>query len=125
MPRPSDHAVAVTRLLEEAQGPLSADEVRQALAETGIGIATVYRLLKRGVEDGRYIPIEIPNGPTHYEPADRPHHHHFECLTCHRVYDVMGCPGHLDELTPEGFSLESHDVLLRGHCVTCSETPTP
>ena len=124
MPRSSDHFITLTQLLEAAPGPLSADQIHIALAATGIGLATVYRLLKRGVEEGCYTPVEIPNGPTYYEPADRPHHHHFECLTCHRIYDVVGCPGQFDELTPEGFTLESHDLLLRGQCVTCSETST-
>lgn len=119
MRRRSDHRVAIEQVLIEALGPLSADEVRQTLFKSGIGIATVYRLLKQGVEDGRYTPVEMPNGPTRYEPAGRPHHHHFECQVCHRVYDIMGCPGHMDRLVPDDFSLESHELMLYGRCASC------
>ncbi|MEM6553405.1 MAG: Fur family transcriptional regulator [Planctomycetota bacterium] len=121
MPRPSEHFIAVIDLLEQAPGPLSAQEIHEALAHTGIGLATVYRLVKRGVQTGRFTAVEVPDGPTHYEPSDRPHHHHFECTSCHRIFDVEGCPGHFDELTPEGFKLESHEVFLRGRCSTCVE----
>ena len=118
----SSHEGGVERVLREADGPLSAEEVRLAFDDAGarIGIATVYRLLKRGVEGGRFTAVDMPNGPTRYEPADRPHHHHFECDACHRVYDVMGCPGRLDRLVPDGFTLESHDLLLHGRCASCT-----
>lgn len=107
--------------LTRAPGPLSAAELHDALADTGIGIATVYRLLNEGAEAGHYAVVEVPGGPVRYEPADRPHHHHFECLDCHRVYDVAGCPGGIDRLVPEHFTLQSHEVLLRGRCADCGE----
>lgn len=89
--------------------------------DSGIGIATVYRLLNQGVDTGRYAAVEMPLGPVRYEPADRPHHHHFECLSCRRVFDVAGCPGRMDRLVPAGFVLESHDLLLQGQCSSCVE----
>ena len=122
MARSSCHRPAVKHVLTHAHGPLSAEEVHQALRDTGIGIATVYRLLKQGMKEGCYTAVEMPHGPTRYEPANRPHHHHFECLTCLRVYDITGCPGHLDRLVPEGFALESHDLLLQGRCASCMDT---
>ena len=117
----SRHRDAIETLLREAEGPLSADEVRDALRDTGIGQATVYRLLNQGVEAGTFQPVELPTGPTRYEPADRPHHHHFECDACHRVFDLAGCPGRFDRLLPEGFSLASHDLTLHGRCADCQE----
>lgn len=122
MRRHSDHRAAIEQVLVRALGPLSADEVRQNLLKTGIGIATVYRLLKQGVDDGIYSPVEMPNGPTRYEPAARPHHHHFECQICRRVYDIMGCPGQMDRFVPDDFSLESHELLLYGRCASCLKT---
>ena len=120
MPRPSLHAEAVERTLREAAGPLSAAEVGAALAETGIGIATVYRLLGRGVEEGRFAAVEMPRGATRYEPADRPHHHHFACTACDAVYDVPGCPGNLKQMVPGGFTMLSHEILLSGVCSRCN-----
>ena len=100
---------------------MSASELAEALAETGIGIATVYRHLNRGVEAGRFVAVELPNGPTRYEPADRPHHHHFTCTACDAVYDVPGCPKNLTELVPEGFTLASHEIVFAGLCSRCGE----
>lgn len=122
MPRPSFRSV-VDRALLQAFGPLSADESRQALIDTGIGIATVYRHLNRGVEEGRYTAIQMPNSPTRFEPASRPAASSpFRMQTCRRVYDVMGCPGYFDRLVPEDFLLESHDLLLPGQCSNCLES---
>ncbi|BAM02868.1 Fur family transcriptional regulator [Phycisphaera mikurensis] len=120
MPRSSPHAASVERLLRDAAGPMSAAEVAEALAHTGIGIATVYRLLGRGAEEGRYVAVEMPHGPARYEPADRPHHHHFACTACEAVYDVPGCTGNLKKLVPEGFTLDAHEILLTGRCADCS-----
>ncbi len=120
MVRTSGHRAGVERVLGDAAGPLCADEVCEALRETGIGIATVYRLLKAGVADGSLVAVPMPSGPVRYEPAGRPHHHHFECLRCRRVYDVGGCPGHLEGMLPAGFALEAHEVLLQGRCAACA-----
>ena len=120
MPR---SALAYARLIEDAlrgaAGPLSAAGLAETLAETGIGIATVYRHLNRGVEEGRFAAVELPGGPTRYEPAGRPHHHHFACTGCDAVYDVPGCPGNLEALVPEGFTLASHEIVFEGLCSRC------
>ncbi len=121
MSRTSRYQNAVEAALRGADGPLSAAELHAVLSDTGIGIATVYRLLNQGAESGVLAEVEMPNGPTRYEPADRPHHHHFECVTCERVFDVPGCPGKMDRLVPQGFNLESHEILLRGRCADCGE----
>ena len=123
MPRTSPYLQAIASVLTQADGPRSAEEVHEALSETGVGIATVYRLLNRGVEEGRYIAVAMPDGPTRFEPADRPHHHHFHCRSCDKVYDVMGCPGHPDQLVPDQFQLETHDLLLHGQCSECTDEP--
>ncbi len=105
--------------LRLAAGPLSATDVQARLGGTGIGLATVYRLLKEGMEDGDLVCVELPGGPRRFEPADRPHHHHFECVVCHTVYDVPGCPGGIDRLAPEGFKLDQYELILSGRCPEC------
>ena len=121
MRRQSKHRNAVTTLIAEAGGPLSAEEVRDVLSDTGIGVATVYRLLNEGVEDGRFKLIEMPHGPARYEPSDRPHHHHFHCRDCGRVYDIEGCPGGIGNLVPKGFTLDDHEIVMYGRCDACQE----
>ena len=118
--RQTRHTRAIEALLNDTPGALSAEEVHAALADTGIGIATVYRVLNRGVEAGTFKPVPLADGATRFEPADRPHHHHFACNTCDRVFDIAGCPGQFRKMLPRGFRLESHDLTLRGSCAECS-----
>ena len=39
------------------------------------------------------------------------------------VFDILGCPSDIQTLTPEGFQLESHQVVLYGVCPPCSAIP--
>lgn len=120
MRRRSRHQNTIDRVIGQAHGPLSAVEVHEALRATGIGLATVYRLLKRGVEEARLATVQMPHGPARYEPADRPHHHHFECVACDRVFDVEGCPDGIDRMVPKGFEMQVHAVILSGRCSDCA-----
>ncbi len=120
MRRRSRHREAIQDTLRSAVGPLSATDLHERLADSGIGLATVYRLLNEGLEDGDLVTVGLPGGPKRFEPADKPHHHHFECVACHKVFDVMGCPGGMDRLVPEGFTLEQHEVILSGRCDACA-----
>ncbi len=115
---------AILAAVADADGPLSPMEILDAAAERvpGVGLATVYRTVKLGVETGELQAVELPTGPTRYEPADRGHHHHFECRQCQHVYDIEGCPGRFDRLLPDGFTLESHDLVLHGLCESCKDT---
>lgn len=113
----------ILTVVAEADGPLSPMEILATASERlpGLGLATVYRTVKFGVESGVLRAVELPTGPTRYEPSDREHHHHFECRSCHHVYDIEGCPGRMDKLVPSGFTLESHDLVLHGVCDACAE----
>lgn len=112
----------VTQVVCEADGPLSADEIRDRLRGAGhaIGAATVYRAIRKGLEDGRFQEVRL-DGVTRVEPADRGHHHHFVCDGCERVFDFHGCPGGLNRLAPAGFSVTSHEIVLHGLCLNCKE----
>ncbi|MFI4872877.1 MAG: Fur family transcriptional regulator [Phycisphaerales bacterium JB058] len=114
------HREAVIGLIRSLGRPVSADEIRDGLRESGIGIATVYRIVNKAAEEGEIIRVELPGAPARYEPADLPHHHHFECDACKRVYDVPGCASGVSSLAPEGFAVESHEIILRGTCPDCS-----
>ena len=86
----------------------------------GLGIATVYRTLKSWLEEGSLVQVDLPGEPPRYEATGKQHHHHFHCRACDRVYELEGCPDGLKSLTPAGFSLESHEVVLYGRCATCA-----
>ena len=109
--------------LASAQGPMSATELLAKLSEgkpdSAIGIATIYRSLKLGVEEGRLVAVELESGAVRYEPADLEHHHHFLCVECSRAFDLKGCVSDLEDLLPAGFEMTSHEVLLHGKCQDC------
>ncbi len=111
----------VLRVLEKADGPLSARELWARLRGTGIGQATVYRALKKGVEGGTLQTVEVSSGGLRYEPKGREHHHHFLCSRCDRAYDLMGCVDGLESLLPDRFQLQGHEVVLFGTCGTCAD----
>ena len=113
---------AIRSAIERADRPLSPREVldeAQPLSP-GLGIATVYRTLKTGVERGVLQPVELPGEPPRYETTGKQHHHHFHCRSCDRVYEIDGCPDDLRNLTPPGFALEAHEIVLYGRCADCA-----
>ncbi|MGB0766309.1 MAG: Fur family transcriptional regulator [Phycisphaeraceae bacterium] len=118
-PRNTHQRRAIRQAIERAGRPLDANEVLEAANAENLGLATVYRTLKLGVEEGWLTPVELPNAPARYEMAGKQHHHHFECRNCQKVFEVHGCPGNLQPLVPEGFTLEDHEVILYGRCDQC------
>ena len=111
----------VLRALDEADGPLSARELWSRLSGTGVGLATVYRALQRGVEKGTLEAVEVLGGGLRYEPRDREHHHHFLCSICDRAFDLFGCVEGLESLLPGGFQMTGHEVVLLGTCDGCGD----
>ncbi len=108
-------------MFEKIEHPLSPQELLEAAQPyaPNLGIATVYRTIKRFVEDGWLIAVEIPGEPPRYELAGKHHHHHFYCRTCSRVYEVPGCPSDFSEIAPTGFELDGHELVLYGTCASC------
>jgi Fur family ferric uptake transcriptional regulator len=119
--RETRQRIAIRSVLRGAKRPLSPPEV---LAQArrfvrAVGLATVYRNLKRMVEDGTVHVIHLPGESPRYEPAALAHHHHFQCTRCTRIFDVPGCEGTLRHRVPSGFTVEHHDVTLYGRCAEC------
>jgi Fur family ferric uptake transcriptional regulator len=123
MARRTEQREAIRTAIEKAGRPLSPQEVLERAQKhvPGLGIATVYRALSTGAEEGWLKPVELANGPTRYEKAGLHHHHHFRCRSCDKVYDLDGCPGDLKKLLPRGFTLEDHDIVLYGRCRHCGK----
>ncbi len=112
---------AIKAAIETGERPLSPGEVldRARASVNSLGLATVYRNLKLLVAEGIVRVINLPRDSPRYETARTPHHHHFQCTACRRVFDVAGCPGNLRHLAPPGFRVEHHDVTLYGRCSDC------
>jgi Fur family ferric uptake transcriptional regulator len=84
-----------------------------------MGIATVYRAIKTLIDEGRVAVVTLPGENLRYEAAGRKHHHHFQCRHCQKVFELEGCPDNFAPLTPRGFRLEDHELVLYGRCEAC------
>ncbi|HDP34903.1 MAG TPA: transcriptional repressor [Candidatus Hydrogenedentes bacterium] len=112
----------VNDIFLRAGRPLTAREAHDLarVARPRIGIATVYRAIRRMVEAKELRLVVIPGEAAYYERSGNGHHHYFHCCACQKVYVVQGCPGSMKALTPAGFVLERHDLVLHGKCKTCA-----
>ena len=114
---------AILDAIESDERPLDPTEVleRARKSVNSLGLATVYRNLKVLVSEGVLRAVSLPGDSPRYEMAHSPHHHHFQCTSCSRVFDVPGCPGNLRHLAPRGFRVDHHDVTLYGCCSDCGK----
>jgi Fur family ferric uptake transcriptional regulator len=119
--RKTSQRSAIRAALVTAARPLAADEILTSAQRRvpSLGQATVYRTVNMLVEEGWARAVVLPLGPARYEPADMEHHHHFLCFACTRAWDVEGCPAGVEHLTPAGFELVEHEVVLYGRCDDC------
>ena len=112
---------AIYRAFEEVGRPMGPAEIFDAARPhaPGIGIATVYRTIKRLLEEGWLAQVELPGEAPRYEISGKGHHHHFRCDKCNKVYDLKGCPNAFKQILPKGFALERHEIYLFGRCQAC------
>jgi Fur family ferric uptake transcriptional regulator len=104
---------------------VSVPEIVEAARARGehVGVASVYRTLDLLVEKGLVQKIDLGGDRAHYERIDHgDHHHHLVCSECGRVKpfadrQLETALQRVERKT--GFSVSSHDVLLRGACDDC------
>ena len=124
MQRQTSQRVAIENALVDAGRPLGPQEIFDRAREQvpSLNLATVYRTVKRLVEEHAVATVELPGEPPRYElqsAADQ-HHHHFRCRHCNAVYDLKkGCVKGLSSLLPKGFRMTGHDIVLYGTCESC------
>jgi Fur family ferric uptake transcriptional regulator len=126
-PTPKERATrqkaAIRTVIDAASRPLTPAEILEAARAQvpAIGIATVYRNLKALLVEGTIHAVPLPGDSPRYESnrAAATHHHHFQCTACQRVFDVHACPGALEHLAPDGFTVESHELTFYGSCPDC------
>ncbi len=122
MKRDTHQRDAIRKVLLNAGRPLSINEIfefaRKEMA--GLGIATVYRNIKSLQAEEWIVQVDLPGQSSRWEVSPQAHHHHFLCRTCDKLFEINNCPEGLKRLLPEGYTLEEHDILLRGQCNTCT-----
>jgi len=119
--RNTTQRMAIEEVFRQNDRPLGVDEVLaygRKLVES-LNQATVYRNLKLLVDDGRLKRVTHPSLGTMYERTGKGHHHHFYCRACNHAYELPGCALNEDEIAPDGFVVEDHDVFLFGICPSC------
>ena len=115
---------AIRDAIASAGRPLSVREIH-GLASSRVptlGLRTVYRCVRRLLDDGDIAPVVVAGQQDRFEPASvaARQHHHFRCEACDRVFDVDACPGGLERMLPPGIELAGHDLQLWGRCPDCA-----
>lgn len=116
-------AVAEVVLLSDRH--LSAEEIREELAERGhaVGTATIYRTLEVLARSGLAVERDFGEGFKRYEPARGiPQHEHLICTVCGRVEELRD--ERLERMTTllaesHGFSRQRHRLVIYGVCAGC------
>lgn len=106
---------------------LSAEDVyRFLIAENiDIGLATVYRVLTQFEQAGILTRSQFDGGKSIFELNDGDHHDHLICTHCGSVTEFND-----EEIEKRqhkiardnGFTLESHDMVLYGVCKNCNKS---
>jgi Fur family ferric uptake transcriptional regulator len=124
MRRRTTQRAAIEKVLHQCDRPLTVEEILKYSRESvsSLNLATVYRNLKRLIEAGSVRQMNHPALGTLFERTGKGHHHHFHCHACNRVLELPGCALKEEEIAPEGFVVEHHDVFLSGICPSCAKS---
>jgi Fur family ferric uptake transcriptional regulator len=122
MERTTAQRKAIHTVLVDAGRPLSPPEIFAAARASapGLGMATVYRTIKRMLDDQVIVPVELPGEAPRYELSGLQPHHHFRCNKCNKVYDISCTGVDLNPCLQAGFVLHSHVIFLLGLCAACA-----
>lgn len=90
-----------------------------------VGRASVYRTLEQLEDLGLVQRVELGRESAAFERVDPAghHHHHLVCTRCGRVlpFEDEALEEAIHEVrTREGFTVEGHEVTLRGTCARCT-----
>jgi Fe2+ or Zn2+ uptake regulation protein len=117
--------IAVLEALDDADGHITADQVRKAvLARLGsVSVQTIYDILSALTAAGLVRCLETPGHPARFETRVGDNHHHFICRTCGRTIDIDCATGDTPCLTPRrlptGFQADEAEVTYWGSCSDC------
>lgn len=112
---------AIRSAFENTGRPLSVEEATgeaQKQVER-LSVATVYRNIKLLVEEGWLVAVDLPAQLPRYEVAGKEHHHHFQCTSCQKTYELSGCILEKAPKLPRGFRASGHEFVVYGTCATC------
>jgi Fur family ferric uptake transcriptional regulator len=117
--------IAVLEALDEADGHVTAEQVRQAvLTRLGsVSVQTIYDILAALAAAGLVRCLETPGHPARFETRVGDNHHHFICRSCGNTIDIDCATGETPCLTPSalptGFQADEAEVTYWGTCSDC------
>lgn len=91
--------------------------------DSNLGIATVYRNLKKLAELGIIKKIEGLEESEHFDHNTHTHYH-FLCTKCNRVFDIDAdiAPDVLEKVEEQtGFKVSHYDIVMQGICKDCKD----
>lgn len=121
--RLTDNRALVYNTLAQAEAALSLSDIELLLEE--VDKSTIFRSLQLFLEVGLLHRIDDGSGIFKYaltstREADIARTHaHFYCTQCERTYCIEGvaCPNKIN--LPEGYTLESANLVIKGCCANC------
>lgn len=105
---------------------LSAEDLYRLLLSENIeiGLATVYRVLTQFEQAGILMRSQFENGKSVFELDNGDHHDHMVCSACNKVVEFSDpeIERRQNRIAKEnGFTLESHSMVLYGTCDSCNK----
>jgi len=147
MERQTRQRQAVLDAIDRAGRALAPAEILEMAQRSvaSLNLSTIYRHLNALQDEARIVKVLLPGqaaarfeamchgghdghghrGAGHGNDHDTDpghHHHHFHCNGCDRVYPLHACPGSMQDLVPEGFVVQAHEITLSGLCADCRRT---
>lgn len=121
MERITKQRTAILKCLSEKERPLSIEEILaySAIEIPQINLSTVYRTIKKLLDEEKIVSVQLPGDKTCYEIIQKEHHHYFLCDNCSKIYFIKHCPKGLSDIVPTGFHLLGHSITLNGFCLEC------
>jgi Fur family transcriptional regulator, ferric uptake regulator len=121
----TDQRLLILKTLNEGtRKHVTAQEIFEKVnqADSSVGFATVYRLLKRLAESNLVAEIRVGGASTRYELSQKHHHDHITCTRCGTLHEFHN--QELETLQENiakklGFILTSHVLELYGLCHHC------
>lgn len=121
--RRTKQRLAVLKILQEAERPMSAAMIASAMQSDGATnwFSTVYRVLDAFMAHDMVVETSVSGSDVKlYELKREDHHHYIICVKCHKMVPLEDCP--LDEILGkvEGFRILDHRLEISGICDQCA-----
>ena len=109
--------------LQRSESEMTGQQLHRCLeGQPGaMGLATVYRNLRKLHQQGKVRCRHLPTGEALYAPVDRDQHH-LTCLSCGATQTLHECPIHsmkVEDPVTDNFELIFHTLEFFGLCKTC------